>query len=50
MSRKIYHFNGQPPIPGSGERTKTANGSRGRMRLRIAKRARKAKRLAARIH
>lgn len=45
MARKIYPFNGHPPIPGETEKPKSANGARGRMRLRKARRARKAKRL-----
>lgn len=45
MARRIYRYGGHPPIPGESEKIKTADGSRGRMRLRIKKRARKAKRL-----
>jgi len=47
MSRKIYPYNGHPPIPGESTKVKSANGARGRMRLRIKRRARKLKRLEA---
>jgi hypothetical protein len=45
MSRKIYPFSGHPPIPGQVEKVKTSSGSRGRMRLRLKRQARKLKRL-----
>lgn len=45
MSRKIYPFAGHPPVPGDTDKRKTANGSRGRLRLRVKKRARKQRRL-----
>lgn len=41
MARKIYHFGGYPPIPGQEGMPKSKSGARGRMRLRIKKRARK---------
>lgn len=40
MSRKIYMFQGHPPIPGTVEPSK-ANGALGRKKLRAKKRARK---------
>lgn len=46
MSRKIYAFGGKPPIPGESGMPKTKSGARGRMRLRIKKRARKASKAA----
>lgn len=45
MSRKIYPYDGHPPIAGDITMDKRANGARGRMRLRIKKRARKQRRL-----
>jgi len=44
VSRHIVPYNGHPPIPGSVEMDKPASGARGRMRLRIKRRARKQKR------
>lgn len=40
MSRKIYHFQGDPPMPGTGELAKES-GARGKQRLRLKKAARK---------
>lgn len=44
MSRKIYPFSGDAPMPGSGELSKQS-GARGRQKLRIKKAARKQKRI-----
>lgn len=43
MGRKIYHFGGDAPIPGCGELAKN-RGARGRLKLRMKKRARRLRR------